>query len=120
MITKEEFLKKYNITEELFLSADISWSELCDIYEDFSEIKYDKYENIREEFMNKYLKDINKGKKADEEKVKVHSYLSRVKDPEHLIAKIVRKKQDNYRKYRELDKIDYLVWRTRWAVSFIS
>lgn len=35
MITKEFFLEKYNISEELFESAEMSWEELCDIYEDF-------------------------------------------------------------------------------------
>lgn len=107
MITKEKFLEKYNITEELFKSAEISWEDLCDIYDDFSENKFDKYENIREEFVNEYLKDINKDKNNNDEKVKVHSYLSRVKDPEHLIAKIIRKRQDNYSKYRKLDKMNY-------------
>ena len=28
LITKEEFLKKYNISEDLFLSAGISWEDL--------------------------------------------------------------------------------------------
>ncbi|MCI9633227.1 GTP pyrophosphokinase [Schaedlerella arabinosiphila] len=107
MITKESFLEKYNITEDLFLSAEISWNDLCDIYNDFLLNKFDKYEHIREEFLNEYLKDINKSKSDTAEKVKVHSYLSRVKDPEHLIAKIVRKKQDNYSKYRNLDKTNY-------------
>lgn len=107
MITKEKFLKKYNITENLFLSAEISWDDLCEIYEDFCTNKFEKYEKVREEFVNEYLKDINKDKRDNDEKVKVHSYLSRVKDPEHLIAKIIRKKQDNYSKYSKLDKTNY-------------
>lgn len=101
------FLEKYNITEELFLSADISWKDLCDIYVDFSDNKYEKYDKIREDFVEKYLNNINKGKREGEGQVKVHSYLSRVKDPEHLIAKIIRKKQENYSKYRNLDKTNY-------------
>lgn len=107
MITKEEFLKKYNITENLFLSAGISWDDLCDIYKDFGENKSDKYQNILEEFTDIYLKGINKDKVNDEEKVKVHSFRGRVKDPEHLIAKIIRKKQENQNKYKLLDKENY-------------
>lgn len=107
MVTKEEFLEKYNIAEDLFRSAEISWEDLCDIQEDFRVNKFSKYETIREEFVNTYLKEMNEDKKNDEEKVKVHSYLSRVKDPEHLIAKIIRKKQENYSKYRRLDKTNY-------------
>ena len=48
-----------------------------------------------------YLKDIHI------KKVKIHSFCSRVKDPEHLIAKIVRKKQENQNKYKKLDKYNY-------------
>lgn len=69
--------------------------------------KNEKYENILEEFLNTYLKDMNKDKKEDEEKVKVHSIRSRVKNPEHLLAKIIRKKQENQSKYKNLDKSNY-------------
>ena len=109
MIAKENFLEKYNITEELLLSAEISWEELCDIYEDFGKNKVTKYEDILGEFTNTYLKE---GSKA-----KIHSIRSRVKDPEHLIAKIIRKKQDNQKKYKNLSKTNYekfitdLAWR---------
>lgn len=106
MITKELFLEKYNITEELFQSAGVTWEELCDIYEDFSD-KNDKYEEILEEFLNTYLKDVNKDKKENGEEVKIHSIRSRVKNPEHLLAKIVRKKQENQSKYKNLDKSNY-------------
>lgn len=99
MIAKENFLEKYNITEELLLSAEISWEELCDIYEDFGKNKVTKYEDILGEFTNTYLKE---GSKA-----KIHSIRSRVKDPEHLIAKIIRKKQDNQKKYKNLSKTNY-------------
>ncbi len=105
MIAKELFLKKYNITEELFQSADMPWEELCDVYEDFDLNKRKKYEDILEEFLNTYLKDVNKD--TDEEGVKIHSIRSRVKNPEHLLAKIIRKKQDNQNKYRNLDKSNY-------------
>lgn len=107
MIAKEKFLEKYNITEDLLLSAEISWDDLCEIYEDFCKNKFDRYDNIREEFVDRYLKNINKNRKDNGEEVKVHSYLSRVKDPEHLIAKIIRKKQEKYRKYKKLDKTNY-------------
>lgn len=82
----------------------MSWEELCDIYEDFVSNKKDKYKNILDEFLNTYLKDINNG---DEEKIKIHSIRSRVKNPEHLLAKIIRKKQENQKKYKELNKSNY-------------
>lgn len=106
---KRHFLGKYNITEELFQSAGMSWDELCDIYNDFVLNKRKKYEDILEEFLDTYLKDMNKGKDEDEdeERVKIHSIRSRVKNPEHLAAKIIRKKQENYNKYKNLDKSNY-------------
>lgn len=107
MITKEQFLKKYNIQEDSFLSAEISWEDLCDIYIDFGENKYDKYQSILKEFTDAYLKDINKDKVDDEEKVKVHSFRTRVKDPEHLMAKIIKRKNENQKKYKLLDKENY-------------
>ncbi len=68
MITRELFLKKYNITEELFQSAGISWEELCDIYDDFVLKKDEKYQKIMEEFFDTYLKDMNKDKSEDGKK----------------------------------------------------
>lgn len=105
MITKELFLKKYNISEELFESAEMSWDDLCDIYRNF-ESKRDKYEEIMADFLDTYFKNVNKDKE-EEEKVKIHSIRSRVKNPEHLLAKIIRKKQENQNKYKNLDKSNY-------------
>lgn len=107
MITKESFLEKYNIKEDSFLSAEISWEDLCDVYRDFEENKFDKYQNILEEFTDTYLKNINKDKVNDDEKVKVHSFRTRVKNPEHLIAKIIKRKNENQKKYKLLNKENY-------------
>lgn len=99
MITKEDFLKKYNITEESFKAAELSWDEICIIYNDFDENKIDKYGNILEKFLNTYLRDTNKNG--------VHSIRSRVKDPEHLLEKIIRKRQENDKKYKNLTPTNY-------------
>ena len=37
MITKEEFLKKYNISRNLFEGSEMSWEDCCKIYDDFRE-----------------------------------------------------------------------------------
>lgn len=107
LITEEKFFEKYNITEELLLSAGITWDELCDIYRDFEESKSEKYQRILDEFVDNYLKDINKSGDDVENTVKVHSYRGRVKQAEHVIEKIVRKKQENQVKYKNLDKTNY-------------
>lgn len=106
VLTKEEFLEQYNLTKELFESAEMSWEELCGIHDDFA-LKKSHYEVILKDFLDTYLKDVNKDKKADEEKVRIHSIRSRVKDPEHLLAKIIRKRQENYSKYKKLDVCNY-------------
>ena len=98
MISKEELLKKYNISEAEFVAADISWEALEYIYNDFSS-KRDYYQEKLIRFEKEYLLNI--------EGAGIHSYRTRVKDSEHLIVKIIRKKQENYRKYKNLDQSNY-------------
>lgn len=108
LITKEELKEKYNITEDLIMNSEIEWEDFCEIYEDFSKNKYDKYKEIMEDFLSTYLKDINEKNVLDKGKeVRIHSVRSRVKDAEHLIVKIIRKKQENGLKYKNLDKNNY-------------
>ena len=98
MITQEELLKKYNLTVEQFEAANISWKDLEFIYEDFSK-KIDDYRNILFDFEKAYLQNISTAG--------IHSYRTRIKDPEHLIVKIIRKRQENLKKYRNLDRYNY-------------
>ena len=101
MITKEELQDRYNISEELFQSAGISWEELTEIFDDFNEKKSNKYEPILKEFISTYL-DSSNLKSAN-----VHSIRYRVKSPEHLVVKVIRKKQENFKKYKNLNKSNY-------------
>lgn len=89
----------YHISEDLFESAQMSWEELTAIYRDFCDNKYQGYQDILDAFIRDYLKDTAR--------IKVHSIRYRVKDAEHLLAKIIRKKQNNHKKYRDLDKTNY-------------
>ncbi|KDR95538.1 GTP pyrophosphokinase [Peptoclostridium litorale DSM 5388] len=74
------FLKKYNITDETFLQCGLSWEELMSIYKDYickiSELEYTA------EYLASILRKVPN----------IHSVKFRVKDPEHLIEKIIRKK----------------------------
>lgn len=98
-ITQKNFLKKYNLEEE-FMAAGISWDELMKIYEDFiSEPRQKKLAEIMNQFIGEYIIDLGE--------CGLHSYHGRVKDAEHLIAKIIRKKVKNYRKYKEIDLENY-------------
>jgi len=77
------FLDKFNISEQDFESTNLTW-------EDLLAVKID-YKKIRKELklIARYI----------EEKLHsldiVHSVRYRIKDPEHLLAKIIRKKIDD-------------------------
>jgi putative GTP pyrophosphokinase len=75
----EQFLERNNITSESWGSSKIEWSVLKEIGCDH----YSKLEQL-EESAELFAKIIQRGKK-------VHSVRYRVKDPEHLMEKIVRK-----------------------------
>jgi len=80
MISQTEFLKKYNIERAAFTEAKLSWADLESIYSD--------YEPQRNDFVatgnlvSEHLRQIPE----------VHSLKMRVKEPEHLIEKIIRKR----------------------------
>jgi len=77
---KSTFLKKYNISEEDFNKTNLEWDSLMEIYNDFQS-RIQELEVIAN-FVGKLLKKVDA----------VHSVNHRVKDPEHLIEKIIRKK----------------------------
>ncbi len=76
----EKFLKKYNIPLEDFEKTGLVWDGLMTIKEDFNTYR------LELEPPAKYL--IERFHKANN----VHSVRYRIKDSEHLIAKIIRKK----------------------------
>jgi len=80
---KPAFLIKYNISESKFEESGISWTELQEIYSDYLNF-IPELEPVAE-----YVASILR--KEDH----VHSVRQRIKDPEHLIAKIIRKKLSN-------------------------
>lgn len=106
MIAKEDFLKKYNISEDSLINSGMTWDDYCAISDDF-EHKIPRYEKIRDDFVKDYLTDFNKDSKPSEEEVKIHAVRTRVKDSEHLIGKIIRKKEENDRVYKLLDRYNY-------------
>ena len=99
MFTRDELLAKYNITEEEFEHAEMTWDDLIYIYNDFKENHYCKYQDILSDFVQEYLQDIDKKG--------LHSIRTRVKDPEHLIVKVIRKRIEKYNKYKTLTKYNY-------------
>ncbi|MEP2056904.1 MAG: hypothetical protein ABJJ05_03810 [Maribacter litoralis] len=91
MIPKKEFLAKYNIDEAAYKSTKLKWEDLENIYADF--ITYvDELEETAISIFNRLMKFPG-----------VHSVRYRIKNPEHLIEKIIRKKIDNSKSDINLD-----------------
>lgn len=86
-LNKEDFLKKIRITEDDITKNEIDWEILNEIYLD-----YDSYRSSYESQAG-FIADTLRTHK------KIHSVKSRVKEPERLIEKIIRKTQGRKEKY---------------------
>lgn len=80
-LNKDEFFKKYLIEEEYFNNTGLDWDMLEKIYYDYIDI-IPRLEIDAQHIVSKLI-DANR----------VHSVRRRVKQPEHLIEKIIRKGQ---------------------------
>lgn len=83
MLDKSKFMRKYNISEDSFTKSTCSWDEL---------------KNIHNDFCSKEIELLVAGNQILERLrliAEVHSLKIRIKDPEHLIEKIIRKKEEN-------------------------
>ena len=103
-LTKGEFLQKFGILPQEFEEADISCEELLEIADDY-ERRRPTLEKIRKEFVAEFLQD-------KEKEIGLQSYHSRLKDTEHLVEKLVRKRLENYAKYRKMDATNYMRYVT--------
>ncbi|TVR56326.1 MAG: hypothetical protein EA426_13820 [Spirochaetaceae bacterium] len=79
MIGIAEFFQKYRISAEAFREAGLSWQTLVNITDDYARIT-PALENVGRYIVEAILKC-----------PRVHSIKYRLKDPEHLIEKIIRK-----------------------------
>jgi ppGpp synthetase/RelA/SpoT-type nucleotidyltranferase len=87
-IDQAAFFKNYNIPEDAITKTGLKWSELEDIYEDHIRNTPDLQPTAN--YIADRLRQIDA----------VHSLKFRVKHPEHLIEKIIRKKMaDNSLEY---------------------
>lgn len=83
----EEFLRKYPYTKEIIEVNNIHIENLMEIYNDYINYR-NSYEN-QASFIANILR----------EEDSIHSVKSRIKDPERLIEKIIRKTEDRKNKY---------------------
>ena len=97
-LDKESFLTNYKL-QESYREDLISWDTIQNIYDDFAEQRVKEFEKVQEDIL-KLLKTKLKGY--------YHSIESRIKNPEHLIEKIIRKICiENTNKYSEICKDNY-------------
>lgn len=95
LLKQEDFLEKYNIKSDDFNSSGLTWEELEFLFNDYLIYK-NKLETPATVILNDLMKMPN-----------VHSVRYRIKDPEHLIEKIIRKKitspseEINIKNYKE-------------------
>ncbi|TCD08596.1 hypothetical protein EZ449_12210 [Pedobacter frigidisoli] len=87
MISKADFFKKYNILEKEFeYNESLDWRELNAIYEDYVQfISKQKLDSVASHYANMLAASCSQ----------IHSIRFRMKDPEHLIEKIIREKIKN-------------------------
>lgn len=88
-LIREDFMSSYRISEDELIKYSIDWNTLNDIYLDFIKYRY-RYKTQAD-----YIADTLRTHR------KIHSVKSRVKDPEHLIVKVIRKTPDRKLKYGE-------------------
>lgn len=98
VLDRSEFLGEYNISEEEFASAEMTWEELIAIYNDYTSIQ-DHLTEIGKDFVDAYLYDI--------ERAGIHSYRYRTKEPKHLIEKILRKRREDKAKFAYINRENY-------------
>ncbi|MBQ8562318.1 MAG: GTP pyrophosphokinase [Firmicutes bacterium] len=93
-----EFLKKYNVRTEDLERADVTWDELMSIITEYKKIE-DRLRELGKDFIDDYLYDIDRAG--------IHSYRYRIKEPGHLIEKVIRKKKENPEKFAQLSHTNF-------------
>lgn len=85
--------------QECFNNANCEWSILEEIYTDYKDNYYDKFQKTSIKLAEK----LSKEKPED-----IHAIYGRAKNPEHLIEKIIRKKGSEHRSaYENITKDNY-------------
>ena len=95
--------RKFNITDKAIQSSNFSKDDLSAIYSDYLQ-RLPELERLKNEFITRYIVTANN--------LHIHSYNGRVKDPYHLIEKIVRKCHTNDEKYGNMNTTDYFKYIT--------
>lgn len=90
-----EFLARNRIDSSIWESAEIQWETLIEIADDYKD-QQDQLQDTAELFA-----------RVVQRFTGVHSVRWRIKDKEHLMEKIIRKRAEKSEKYRAIDKSNY-------------
>ncbi len=95
--------KEMNLTDEAISASGFSPEELQAIYTDYMK-RWDDLVLLKNQFVSDFI--------VSAKGVHLHSYNGRVKEPLHLIEKIIRKRSTNDPKYRNMTPDDYYKYVT--------
>lgn len=106
MLDKEAFFKKYSV-QEYFQKSGLDWQNLEDIYDDYVQYRNTELDRLCVELENFLMENFNAHSSSNGD-IPLHSIRGRVKSPEHLVEKIIRKrgKEHSY-KYKDIDVSNY-------------
>lgn len=96
--------KEMNLSDEVIKASRFSIEDLQAIYKDYVKNHLDKLEELKNGFVSQYI--------VPAKDLPLHSYNGRVKDPYHLIEKIIRKRSTNDTKYSDMLASDYYKYIT--------
>lgn len=103
MVDKQAFYTEHNLSDQHLDLANISWEELQKIDEEYSKIE-DSLVEISKTFLNEYLYSLDS--------IGIHSYRHRIKEADHLLEKIVRKRIDDYERFEHINADNYYKYIT--------
>lgn len=99
----DKLRSEFNITDLVIKESGFKENELSEIYLNYID-RYEQLVELNRNFLNKYI--------VSADNLHIHSYSGRVKDPYHLIEKIIRKRYNNDTKYAALKAGDYYKYIT--------
>ena len=99
----EKLRTEFNVSDEAIQSSGFSKDDLSAIYSDYMQRRSNLLA-LKNKFLEEYF--------VSEDNLHIHSYNGRVKDPYHLIEKIVRKRHTHDKKYVNMTTDDYYKYIT--------
>ena len=96
--------ERMNLSDEVIEASRFSTEDLQTIYRDYVENRLKELEKLKNSFISQYI--------VPASGLPLHSYNGRVKDPYHLVEKIIRKRSTNDAKYNNMQVSDYYKYIT--------